>query len=200
MPFDAQVNWRASSGYVTDGAGQTYFIATGDAYPTTRGGLTFGYEDAGTDARDRTTSNDVRLAGTGYSAAGSAARLFRLDLPSAGNYDVRIAVGDPNFASSDYGRDFDVRIRDTTTEVLQVTGATGTGQFLDATSVARSAAAWPGSNVAATLTFATTILRVYAPLGDSRTMVSHIRVTVSAGAAAKAGAIYQAMLSGGVPL
>lgn len=178
MPIiEVGINCRAGPTYVTDGAGQTYFTH-GDSYPTTRGGITFGMEDAGLDARDRTTSNDVRLAGYVYQSGGIGTRLLRVDLPVAGDYVIRIAVGDPTNSSADYGGDFGLTFRDGSTDLLVVGGAAGTGEFLDATSVSRTAAAWPGSNASSTLRFATTIFRV-ANTGTtaSRNPLTHVQIT-----------------------
>lgn len=178
MSIDAGFDFRSSLGYVTDPAGS--YAVLGEAYPHTYAtGVVGGYEDAGFSQRDRNASNDARIAGCIFS--GGSNRLFRLDLPAAGDYDIYLAVGDPSNASSAYGTDpyWDWYIRDTTTDLLHVTGATGANEFLDATMAVRTAAAWPGSNAKATLTFATTILRVYVPSADSKGMISHMRVATA---------------------
>jgi hypothetical protein len=95
-----QLNFRSTSGYVTDGAGQTYVLAT-DTYPTTRGGVTFGWETPGpTGHANRSTSLDVRLAGIGYrvNSSGGAAGIFRVALPATGTYNLRLAMGDANYS------------------------------------------------------------------------------------------------------
>lgn len=95
------INFRATAAYVTDAAGYTYTqTAAGvDTYPTTRGGLTFGYvgSTTGLTTRDRSASNDPRVAGCHYVPSGSpgVSMTFQVDLPAgAGTYNVRVLMGD----------------------------------------------------------------------------------------------------------
>ena len=170
------INFRASSGYVTDGANDTYCLVTGtvDAYPTTRGGKTFGanatYE---WDVRDWTTGNDPRLAGVMLSTG--SGQIFKFDLPSgAGTYDFRIALGSYNT-----GATWTALIKDGGTTLLTVTGTTSANEFLDATSTVRTAAAWPGSNATTALTFSGTQLSVVSTAGAC--YIAHIAVQASGG-------------------
>src|SRR6185295_18557111 len=157
--------FRSSSGYVTDGANDSppstgFFGAT---YPETLGnGLTVGWETVptGTDGRDRSNSIDVRLAGEQFNRGGSTdVVIFRIDLPDGtGDYLIRGAFGDANYATSDDYYQF----RDTTTALATIThgsGHTG-GQWYDASDVLRTSAAnWASSNARITKTFSTTIFR-----------------------------------------
>jgi hypothetical protein len=151
------INFRASSGYVTDGSGETYCLTNGanDLYPTTRGGLTFGgVTNFEWDSRDRNSGNDRRLAGMLFVAA--SGKQWKLDLPDgAGEYTIRIAVGDPDGGG---GGTYTAIIKDGTTTLLTVTGTPGGNEFLDASSTVRTAAAWPGSNTTANITFSGTVL------------------------------------------
>lgn len=151
------VAFRSTSDYVTDGANDTYCI--GDLYPTTRGSLTFGFEPSYSSAwcANRTTANDVRLAGmcTMY-----ANKPFRIALPNgAGTYRIRIAMGE-RFQS--YSQQI-VLTDDTTPWTGSTISAVGMSSYYyaDATSTVYSASAWPGGNTTIEHTFTTSILRIY---------------------------------------
>lgn len=144
------INFRATAGYVTDGAGETYSL--GEAYPTTRGGQTFGFSSNKTaDARDRSNSIDRRLAGTVGQANASGTADFTWDLPNGpGNYDFRIALGDAGF-----GQNHKCIIKDTSTVLGTIEADTTTGQYLDAQGTVWFSGTWAGGNVSIPLTFAT---------------------------------------------
>ena len=75
------INFRATAGFVTDGAGETYSL--GEAYPVTRGGQTFGFDaNITADARDRGGTSVNKLAGK----VAAPSRTFRWDLPSTGSH------------------------------------------------------------------------------------------------------------------
>lgn len=171
--MDIGINFRSTSGYVTDGANEVYCL--GDQYPTTRGGVTFGWSTV-VSIRDRSASVDRRLAGTNF--ASSIGIYFRLDLPSAGQYDIHLAVGD---ATNLNRVEWD--LNDTTTNLAQYRngGNQLVQQFMDASGVIREVANWPSQEVKITKTFATTQLRlVVASTMVINSNVGHIRV-VSAG-------------------
>lgn len=168
MSFDVGINFRATAGFVTDGAGETYCI--NDSYPTTRGGATFGW-DTGISIRDRDAGADRRLAGLNRGDAGG--ETFRLDLPAVGTYDVHVALGDASFS---VGTGFD--LKDGTTVFASVTGVTsGGGAFKDGTNTER--ATWPTQEVAVTRTFTSTILRITVTSAVSG--IAHVRVVTSGG-------------------
>jgi hypothetical protein len=153
-------NFRATSGYVTDGADEIYVLGENNSTTrsTTNGNsATFIWSGAGPQPRDRTTGNDRRLAGINF-VNGSTTETLTITLPQVGSYIVRLAIGDP----ADAGGHQYVQIRDNTTPLLTVDDATGPGanQFLDATVVVRTAAAWPSANVSTTIIFATTSCKV----------------------------------------
>lgn len=178
--MDAGINFRATSGYVTDPAGTTYTL--GDAYPTTRGGVTFGWESlSNMNTRDRNSGVDARLAGVNWEVAGAGTTEFRIDLDAANAKDVRLALGDAVFSSADYGSAYAWTIRDSTTSVATPGGSAAAGSFRDATSVELTAANWPASNAVVNHTFSTTILRVKP--GNNSSPIAHIRVTDAGGGA-----------------
>jgi hypothetical protein len=169
---DIGINFRATSGFVTDAAGETYCLAA-DAYPTTRGGFTFGWEAGPDGDRDRDSGHNRRLAGIHFSA--NTAHAFRLDL-TAGSYDVHAAFGD---AASTNPAEW--LLRDGTTTRVTYTGAGGFDQFYDATNVLRSAANWPGGELATTQNFSTGILRLKPNSGAGNNVVAHLRAVTAAG-------------------
>jgi hypothetical protein len=170
---DIGLNFRGTAGYVTDGSGQTYVV--GDAYPTTRAGITFGWTDTSSLVPvDRTTSNDVRLAGINYLPAGVTSD-FKVDLTAlggAGNYDIRIALGDP--VSSFIGQS--LVVKDNAATLFSIGGSQGNNQFIDASNAVRTAAAWPGSNVAVRVTCTSSFL-VFTMGGSSYNTLAHISIS-----------------------
>ncbi len=178
MPFDAGINFRVNAGFVTDGTNETYCSNNSDSYPTVRGGFTFGWVPGLThvDGRDRNAGVDRRLAGINFDA--TATEYFRLDLPSAGNYDIHLALGDDSG-----GNPVEWLLQDTTTLLHTYTGTPGAGNFQDATGAVLSDAAWPASEAAlVAVTFATTQLRLVVN-GAGNNVVAHLRVVTSAVAA-----------------
>ena len=171
MAVIAAINFRATAGYVTDGSDETYSL--GEAYPTTRGGYTFGWNVSNTaNARDRSSSNDRRLAGQNQTNSGG--RYFQIDLPSAGTYKVYVAAGDAG--SSVNGALWD--LQDTNTVLASLTGdLLGTNNFVDANDTVHTAANWPGSNAPQTLTFSTTAFRLKLRTpATNNNVIAHIRI------------------------
>lgn len=181
MPFSASLNFRSTSTFVTEGAGETYAIsaadiASGDAevYPKTRNSLTFGAVGAGVlETRNRNAGGDRRFAGMWFNS-GIPKRDVRLNLPEAGIYTIRLACGD-----NDNGFTQRMEVLDNTTSLFTVTGTTTVGKFLDTVGAAYTQAQWPGSNTAQTVTFATTTLLVRFGDGVSANtgFLAHLEVT-----------------------
>lgn len=171
---DIGINFRNTSGYVTDGADETYSL--GEVYPVTRGGYTFGWSvDRTGTSLDRSSSVDRRLAGMVYS--GDPSHYFRLDLSATGNYDVRVAAGDSISNANPVDWDF----KDNTTTLFSTSGTPpASGDFKDATDTTRTTAAWPGSNVAQSVTFSTTQLRAYVAGASGNRVIAHIRAVSAA--------------------
>ena len=170
-PFKIGLNFRATSAYVTDGADETYVLGT-DAYPTTRDGATFGWESgfASANTRNRTTSPDRRIAGVHFDTNGDA--VFRIDLPSAGTYSVRLACGDTTASNSVGGL-----LKDDATTKITITTATltslGGAGAVDATDTWYSRTNWPTSNTAVSVAFSSTICR-FALANANPVVIQHL--------------------------
>ena len=179
---DLGLNVRSSVGYVTDGTDEVFCGGQSqDAYPTTRGGATFGWDAGYDNGRDRDSANDRRLAGMAYHANDGNQSTLRVDLPSAGTYDFRLAMGDATQAPA-YQR---IDVYDDSTLLLTVIESDGTAanSFVDATGAELTAANWPASNAAVQLTFSTTI--AYIKIGSTSaesnsTALAHVRFTQAA--------------------
>jgi len=154
-------DFRATSGFVTDDANYTYVLPA-DTYPTTRNSVTFGWVVDGNtvSGADRNSGAIPQLAGINFVAGlqGASPTYFRVDLPSAGTFDVTLGLGDASFAQVNMR----VEVRDTSTSKFFVlTGgdfSTSANHFVDASGVDRTAAAWPTDEVAVSTVFATTQL------------------------------------------
>jgi hypothetical protein len=168
------INFRETAGFVTDGTDETYCL--NDAYPTTRGGLTFGVVGGGGAVRDRSAAVDRRLAGIMFFGNNGAAVLtFRIDLPSTGTWDINLALGDQANP-----QETKIVLKDDTTTFATI-GRTSTSahNYLDATGTNRTGAAWPTDNVAISRSFTTTSF--FLELGDSaaganNSCIAHIRI------------------------
>jgi hypothetical protein len=170
------INFRSTSGYVTDGSGETYSL--GEAYPTTRGGLTFGWDSDRTSAsRDRNAGNDRRMAGIIFLSNGfGSVATFRIDLPSTGDWIIRAAFGDATNAQTQY-----VSFRDNATTFASFSNVdSNSNEFIDASGVLRTHAAWPGSNASISHTFGSTSF--FIDIGDpsgtdgNSTTIAHIYI------------------------
>lgn len=171
------INFRHTAGFVTDGTAETYCLH--EAYPTTRGGATFGWEadmDAGFDVD---SGADRRLAG--YNKRSSVSRGFRLDLPAVGNYRVRIASGQLSAGGS-----FDVSgsVQDNTVNrAIFQDASVADNSFVDAAGVEYTSANWPANNALVSAMFTGTLLRValipFTGISDVR--LAHLYVETAEG-------------------
>ena len=100
--LDAAAQWqqgfdfRNTSTFVTDPSGDT-FVGPTTAYPTKNNEGTFGWVKTSlVQARDRSTAVDPRLAGINFVNNGAPAT-FYVDLPSAGTYNLSLALGDAGY-------------------------------------------------------------------------------------------------------
>jgi hypothetical protein len=153
-------NFRATTGFVTDGANSTYVIISPlDTYPQTRNGITFGYTaTVGLDSRDRASGNIPELAGIHFVAnGGTGPSTFRVDLPNTGGWDVRLGCGDASGVQT-----IKLEVRDNATAFITISDVTtsGANTFLDATGVERTNANWSANNVAVNRNFVSTILNL----------------------------------------
>lgn len=186
MALPQGINFRATSGYVTDGANE-YGQVTGSLnYPTTTPqGNNVGWESVAGGSiatRDRSTGVDSRLAGMHFN---NNASTYRIDLPSAGTYKVRAAFGDAT--ASNY---VEAYLKDNTTQIatMATRAQIASGAFVDATDVLRAnAATWVSSNATLEKTFSSTTLRVQIGGGSTSTnyVIAHLYVE-SAGTDANA--------------
>lgn len=181
MSYDIAVNFRATSGFVTDGANETYSL--GEAYPTTRSSKTFGWSSSIVgQGRDRNSGIDRRLAGINY-LANNVTTEFRLDLPATGIADIHIACGDASSVNHAKWEIYDDSTLIATIDKMP--NFASNEQYLDASNVVRlSAAAWTSSEVAISHTFSSQILRIRPPSGGSGganvNVIAHVRVVQSA--------------------
>lgn len=163
--WDKGFNFRATSGFVTDGANETYVIDN-EAYPTVRNSVTFGWNTTtclsvtmGGGSRDRDAGVDRRLAGIHFgSNSGGLSCTFKVDLPSAGVYTIQLGMGDAGGnAQENY-----ITVSDNATPLITFSplNTLATPTFGDAAGATYTSAAWPGSETAVTKTFATTTLNL----------------------------------------
>jgi hypothetical protein len=185
LAFPQGINFRSTSGYVTDGADEDAETGTTANYPrTTAQGNTVGFEQASSYRADIDSARDRRLAGL----AGTISNFeYRIDLPSAGSYNVRFAGGD----NSGFGAGAYCDVKDTTTSLGVIVNDTpvSTGTMVDATNTEYTFAAWPGSNTAASLTFSTNICRFHIGNNSFDKLVSHIYIEAAAGVASTLSAV-----------
>ena len=161
-------NFRATDTFVTDGANETYVL--GEAYPVTRNGITFGLDlIADINTRNRNAGNDRRLAGVNWNSAVDVT--FRVDLLTSGTHEIRVAAGDASYSQATIY----FELKDDTTIFATVDDLNGVAanSFDDATGVERTQAAWPGSNLAVSRVFASTIFRILMDVGDP---IAHVQV------------------------
>lgn len=186
--FAAAINFRSTSGFVTDDAGQTYCITDagglGELYPINRGGLTFGWLSSGPypEGRNRDSGIDPRFAGIHFVGAPTQ-RTFQLDLPSTGNYAIRLSFGDAgNNDQTVYFELYD------DTNLLTSQGETLVlgGRYMDATGVVRTSISdWISNNSAYTAAFTSTklLLKIGFSSGSNFTTLTHLSVVSLAGSA-----------------
>lgn len=136
------IGFRTTAGYVTDATDDTYCLRaadglTGDSYPVTRGGITFGHigvNFSNPTGRDRSTTNS-KTAGMMFDSGGGT-RDVQIDI--TGSQKIRLAIGDQ--AGSQTTTQVDVR--DSGGSKFTVAGGTTSGgdKFWDAGGTERSGA------------------------------------------------------------
>jgi len=175
--FNEGFNFRATSGFVTDGTDDT-FVLTSDTYPTTRAGVTFGWETtSGLDSRDRSSGVDARLAGMHFKANDNTSTItFRVDLPSTGDYSIRLAIGDATGGNSQVNY---VTAKDNSTAFITLSPISTDGDhYGDAAGNLPLEGDWAATNVAVTRTFASTIMRVTlgGTVDSASSTIAHLKV------------------------
>jgi uncharacterized membrane protein len=165
-------DFRNTATYVTDPPGDTYVLPT-MAYPTKSNGVTLGWVNTSlVQGRDRSISVDPRLAGINFATNGSPAT-FAVNLPSAGSYNLSLALGDDGWFEC--WVQCQVQFLDGNTVLATLTeGSINLGYFYDAKGNNWSAAAWPSNNLSQQVTLAGTLLTMVVgtskPTGDFTTV------------------------------
>jgi hypothetical protein len=159
-------NFRATSGFVTDGTNQTYDL--GAVYPrsVTIDSDTFNVgwaSDTTANTRDRINSQGANFAGMNFRNNSSGAIKWKIDLPAAGQYTIRLALGEHDNVCNIFCRIFDnASVLSTVASGVSTNFANG---FVDATGVARTSPSdWTTNNASVTLTFASQIC--FIEIGD----------------------------------
>lgn len=186
-------NARSTTAYCTDPTNsQFYGHVDGDSgtedtgYPTINGGVTFGStSNIGDSRRNRDSSVDCRLAGIVFEQNSELAPArIRVDLPAAGFYNFRLAMGD---AVYEPGVNQRVRVYDNVTLKNTISGdILSTGRFIDASGVERTSAAdWVANNQSIAINFASTVAYIEFGYGDgataNSTKLSHFSLEQLAG-------------------
>ena len=184
MAFPQGFNFRSTLGFVTDVSPSEFWSTA--AYPkTTASGNSAGWIVTSGNVANRSATNDARLAGIAYVTAGGTQNKFQILLPSAGSYNIRIALGDAGGSNQQ-----SCTILDNTTLLATIATnvTTATQHFLDATGVDRTNTTWPGSNALLNLTFASTfcVVTVGVPSGNSTTLAHFYIESAAAPARLKA--------------
>ncbi len=189
MALPQGINFRETQAFVTDISPATYEggnngTPASGAYPSTSPqGNSIGFEtntSAGYQTRNRNAGNDARLAGTAFTdGAIGGAHTYRIDLPSAGVYNIGCACGEANYATTTA-----IVIKDgaSTLAAIAGTATTGANLFRDATDTEYSAANWPSSQTLVPRTFSSTIFRVLisdAGPGAALCFVAHVYIELS---------------------
>lgn len=177
MATNIGINFRLTSGYVSDPTDTTYCI--GDAYPTTRAtvgtgqNVTFGWPSSlGANCRDRSTGVDARLAGQNQPTSDSN---FRIDLPAPGVWTVNLAVGDAGGVKTAF---WDILDSDGSTVLASMADTlTTSGQWFDATGVNRTSSSdWVSNNASINVTLSGTTMYFRSKIGAQSAVIAHIRL------------------------
>jgi Malectin domain len=186
---DFGFDFRASAHYASDPAYAVGVI--GEAYPHAyKNGnsstITAGWEAvpttcAGVQSRDRTNADDPRLAGLNANSANSIPRgaqcVFRIDLPTTGNWSISLASGDAkdqqlnSIVFKDGGTPFQTLNKVTTPA----------NNFMDSNGTIWTAATWPASNTSLVHNFKSNRFEiVVGPSvagGSATSTIAHLRIT-----------------------
>ena len=171
---DRGFNFRASAAFVTDGTNETYSRGQSDLYPQTRATATFGWNNFVDMERDTNAAIDRRLAGGCKYQNNAARQTWRLDLPSAGVYDISMAIGRDSNATTNW-----ITVQDNTTDLFSISNVACTaGQFADANGTVHTTANWPANNTKRRVTFTSTTARVLLAQGGAdanESAIAHMR-------------------------
>ena len=186
MAFEQNINFRSTSGYVTDAAKthvQTAITADYPATPAAGDSAAVGYTvigPDGVDSRDRNSGNDARLAGLhfNYGSGVNSVSRYRIDLPAPGDYVISVALGDANAGQTTECEVFD----DTASLGVLVSGTTSAAQrFKDATNTQLTETTWPTSAATVTKTFTTSVAIFKLGAGGATPVWAHISIKAATG-------------------
>jgi hypothetical protein len=173
--YAEEFNFRATSGYVTDGLKEIYVL--GETSSQTRKGRTFQWDVCGDCSRDRSTSVGSRFAGVNKRSNDGTQNTWTLTLPVAGWYNIHAALGDAtNTASPTYAYFYD----DSTLidSIVAVTASPTTANYyLDATGVTHANADWEANNTPILHEFVSTTFKLVigSPTNTSgETRIAHL--------------------------
>lgn len=147
----------------------------------TSNGIAWGWDGTTNNSRDRSNSVDPRLAGMVFVSSGASAATFTVTLPSAGTYDITLALGDHdnqqeiNFDILDNG----VLLFNVATNVV----TSAVNHYIDATGVERTSDTdWVTNNAKKRLTFTTTAagFRLNVPAANN-SCICHLKIEAIAG-------------------
>ncbi len=154
-------NFRETLAFVTDGPNDKWVDSEGAAgiYPQTDtiGGesVTYGWIDnAGVGGRNRNNTIDPRIAGN-VQIANSAKKIFRIDLPAIGTYDVTLGGGSAAFGADSY-----IVVKDSATPKLNLAGVVTSAQVFDSEGTVFAPTDWAANQVSTELSFITTTVFV----------------------------------------
>lgn len=173
--LDIGINFRQSSGYVTDGPNEIYWLGADDenagVYPVTRI-VTAGWNGA-IGRGDQNAGNDRRLAGRNKSL--DLDIFFRVDLPYAMRAAVHLALGDP---SGDHSAGVSCEIYDDTALLDTIPFNANVAQrFTDTTGVELTEVTWPTTEAAVEYDFTTTIFKLKFPIDEFEGWsLAHLRI------------------------
>lgn len=187
MSFKQGINFRDTSGFVAnpvDHTAQWGAFNTAGAYPiTSPQGTNYGWTSLGAGTAgsrfNMSTSVDPRLAGANSPRENGQLEVWRIDLPSPGDYILRAAFGSMGAPTS---RGVGCDLYDNTTFVREICtrrlGAAYTaGTFIDATNVVRSSATdWVNNNATIVETFNSTVLHLHLQVNSWRALIAHFYV------------------------
>lgn len=168
-------DFRATSGFVTDPSNDD-FNDVSTTSGTSSNGIAWAWDQTIGNSRDRNASIDPRLAGCMFVTVPDGSRTFTVTLPSAGTYDITLALGDQGNECIE-----NLDILDNGSVLFTVCTNVDTGaanHFIDATGVIRTSDTdWVTNNAKKRLTFTTTSagFRLNAPSSFSNSM-AHLRI------------------------
>lgn len=175
--WDFRATLAGPVGFVGDPANCDFNDGGVTASGTSSNGIAWSWTDTGgTTTRDRSGSVDPRVAGLVAVSSGGTVATFNVTLPSAGTYDITLALGDQ---SAQQTINFD--ILDNGSVLFSVATNVNTGganNYLDATGTNRTSDTdWATNNAKKRLTFTTTSagFRLNVPSSQTSCM-AHLRI------------------------